>query len=136
MSAYDICPPTERYHEESMVLRELSRKEDELYSQLDRSYDKTRRSEALTHRDKRNRINRVVQELSEEAKTQTTSRMFTLKRLQREKNHWFSHSKLNICQRIVKNNTNMLSRFICASSCYCCHRALLASEMSSFAYGC
>ena len=93
MSTYDISPPTDRYHEESMTLRELSRREDELYNQLDRSYDKARRAEALSHREKRNRINRFVQDLSDEAKTQTVCRMFTIKRLTREKNHWFSHSE-------------------------------------------
>lgn len=96
MSTYDISPPTERYHEESSQLRDLSRKENERYNALERSHDKRLRAEALISKEKRERINRVIQELSEEAKVQTTSRMFTIKRLAREKNHWFSHGVLTI----------------------------------------
>ncbi|CAL1701359.1 unnamed protein product [Somion occarium] len=91
MSTYDISPPSERYQDESLQLRDLSHKEDMAYLAADRSSDRAKRLMASNHRERRNRINTVVAALSEEAKQQTVSRMFTIKRLAREKSHWFAH---------------------------------------------
>lgn len=93
LSTYDLAPPAARYDEECATLRALSREEDSKYIAADRSPDRTRRRTAFTHREKRNRINSHVQLLSQEFREQTAARAFTIKRLAREKQHWFSHSR-------------------------------------------
>ncbi|KAL1944225.1 hypothetical protein VTO73DRAFT_3410 [Trametes versicolor] len=92
MSTYDLSPPAAKYDEECATLRTLSRTEDSLYISADRSADRAKRMTANTHRDKRNRINTIVGMLSQELKEQTAARAFTIKRLAREKHHWFSHN--------------------------------------------
>lgn len=93
MSTYDLSPPAAKYDEECATLRTLSRTEDSLYISADRSADRAKRMTANTHREKRNRINTIVGMLSQELKEQTAARAFTIKRLAREKHHWFSHSE-------------------------------------------
>ncbi|RDX55708.1 hypothetical protein OH76DRAFT_1461168 [Lentinus brumalis] len=92
MSTYDLSPPAARYDEECATLRALSRTEDSLYIAADRSADRARRMTATVHRDRRNRINMVVSQLNQELKEQTAARAFTIKRLAREKQHWFAHN--------------------------------------------
>ncbi|CDO68724.1 hypothetical protein BN946_scf184652.g51 [Trametes cinnabarina] len=91
LSTYDLSPPAAKYDEECATLRTLSRQEDSLYIAADRSSDRTKRMTATSHRDKRNRINAIVNALSQELKEQTAARAFTIKRLAREKQHWFAH---------------------------------------------
>ncbi len=93
LSTYDLSPPAAKYDEECATLRTLSRQEDSMYITADRSADRAKRMTAPAHRDKRNRINAVVQQLSEELKEQTAARAFTIKRIAREKQHWFAHSE-------------------------------------------
>lgn len=93
MSTYDLSPPTAKYEEESQILRTLSRQEDTMYNIADRSSDRAKRLTANVHREKRNRMNIAAQELTNEAKDHTAARSFTIKRLGREKQHWFAHSK-------------------------------------------
>ncbi|TBU49613.1 transcription factor/nuclear export subunit protein 2-domain-containing protein [Dichomitus squalens] len=92
LSTYDLSPPAARYDEECTALRTLSRAEDSNYNQADRSADRAKRMTANTYRDRRNRINAVVSALSQEFKEQTANRAFTIKRLAREKHHWFAHN--------------------------------------------
>ncbi|KAI0650660.1 transcription factor/nuclear export subunit protein 2-domain-containing protein [Trametes meyenii] len=92
MSTYDLSPPTAKYDEECATLRTLSRTEDTLSLQADRSMDRAKRATAGTHREKRNRINAIVAMLGQELKEQAAARSFTIKRLAREKQHWFSHN--------------------------------------------
>ncbi|KAI0832504.1 transcription factor/nuclear export subunit protein 2-domain-containing protein [Trametes gibbosa] len=92
MSTYDLSPPALKYDDECTALRALSRAEDSLCIAADRSADRAKRMSANTHREKRNRINMIVSKLSEELKEQTVARAFTIKRLAREKQHWFSHN--------------------------------------------
>ncbi|KAI9000935.1 transcription factor/nuclear export subunit protein 2-domain-containing protein [Trametes punicea] len=92
MSTYDLSPPASKYDEECATLRTLSRTEDSLYIAADRSSDRAKRMTANSHREKRNRINAIVNMLSQELKEQTAARAFTIKRLAREKQHWFSHN--------------------------------------------
>ncbi|OSD04328.1 hypothetical protein PYCCODRAFT_1444038 [Trametes coccinea BRFM310] len=91
LSTYDLSPPAAKYDEECATLRTLSRQEDSLYIAADRSSDRVKRMTANSHRDKRNRINAIVNALSQELKEQTAARVFTIKRLSREKQHWFAH---------------------------------------------
>ncbi len=91
LSTYDLSPPTSKYEEECNALRSLSRQEDGLYTSADRSSDRAKRATAYTHREKRNRMNGFVIVLLEEMKQQTAARSFTIKRLAREKLHWFAH---------------------------------------------
>ncbi|KAL7282472.1 hypothetical protein ACG7TL_003943 [Trametes sanguinea] len=91
LSTYDLSPPAAKYDEECAALRTLSRQEDSLYIAADRSSDRVKRMTANSHRDKRNRINAIVNALSQELKEQTAARVFTIKRLSREKQHWFAH---------------------------------------------
>ena len=98
LSTYDLSPPTSRYEEESNALRALSRHEDGLWLAAERSSDRTKRLEAVKHRQRRERFNTFITLLGQEMKEQTASRSFTIKRLAKEKNHWFSHSK---CQFVV-----------------------------------
>ncbi|KAJ7283481.1 transcription factor/nuclear export subunit protein 2-domain-containing protein [Mycena rebaudengoi] len=80
LSTYDLSPPSTKYDDEVANLRNLSRQED---SQLT----------ASSHRARRERYNAFVNTLAQEYKQQTVLRAFTIKRLAREKQHWFSHSR-------------------------------------------
>ncbi|TFY55341.1 hypothetical protein EVG20_g9356 [Dentipellis fragilis] len=92
LSTYDLSPPASKYDEECAALRTLSRQEDSKYISADRSSDRTRRQGAYVHRSRRDRYNQFVDTLSRELKEQTVSRMYTIKRLNKEKAHWFAHS--------------------------------------------
>ena len=82
-----------RYEEEFASLRSQARSEDSQASIASHSSDRTKRATVAVHRDKRKRIESVLDKLSRELKDQTASRSFTIKRLAREKQHWFAHSK-------------------------------------------
>ncbi|KAI9512728.1 transcription factor/nuclear export subunit protein 2-domain-containing protein [Russula earlei] len=91
LSTYDLAPPAARYEEEGAALRTLSRQEDSKYTMADRSSDRMKRQSAQAHRAKRDRYAQFAQTLAQELKTQAASRRFTIKRLSKEKAHWFSH---------------------------------------------
>jgi THO complex subunit 2 len=91
LSTYDLAPPASRYEEEGAALRVLSRQEDTKYTMADRSSDRTKRQGAPAHRARRDRYAQFVQTLAQELKTQAASRRYTIKRLAKEKAHWFSH---------------------------------------------
>lgn len=93
LSTYDLSPPASRYDEECTVLRLLSRSEDSKFVIAERSADRVKHSTAPIHKERRNRINDVVSKLGQEFKEQTAARAFTIKRLAREKQHWFAHSE-------------------------------------------
>lgn len=93
LSSYDLSPPTAKYSEEVSNLAALSRQEDVAYTSAERSVDRSRRATAAMHREKRNRLNEVVSLLTKEMREQADARSFTIKRLAREKQHWFAHSK-------------------------------------------
>ena len=93
LSTYDLSPPAARYDEEGAALRALSRQEDSKYIAADRSSDRMKRPTASIHRARRDRYNLFVNTLAQEFKEQTTSRVFTMKRLAREKLHWFAHCR-------------------------------------------
>ncbi|KAF7355034.1 THO complex subunit 2 [Mycena sanguinolenta] len=92
LSTYDLSPPSAKYDKEVANLRNLSRQEDSAYNSADRSSDRSIRLTASSHRNRRDRYNAFVGTLGQEFKQQTLLRAFTLKRLAREKQHWFSHS--------------------------------------------
>jgi THO complex subunit 2 len=91
LSVYDIAPPSSKYNEEGAKLRALSRQEDSKFNVADRSADRAKRSTATTHRTRRDRYNSFVNILAQEFKEQTISRQFTIRRLAKEKQHWFAH---------------------------------------------
>ncbi|KAL4082005.1 transcription factor/nuclear export subunit protein 2-domain-containing protein [Scleroderma yunnanense] len=91
LSMYDLAPPSARYDDECAALRTLSHQEDAKYISADRSADRSKRLTASAHRAKRDRYNAFVNTLAQEFKEQAESRIFTLKRLAREKHHWFAH---------------------------------------------
>jgi THO complex subunit 2 len=91
LSTYDLAPPAARYEEEGAALRSLSRQEDSKYTLADRSSDRLKRQGAPAHRARRDRYAQFAQTLAQELKTQAASRRFTIKRLSKEKAHWFSH---------------------------------------------
>lgn len=91
LSTYDLVPPLAKYNEENIALRTLSKQEDAKLYSAERSSDRAKRQGALLHRQRRERYNSFANMLTQELKEQTVSRQFTLKRLAREKNHWFSH---------------------------------------------
>ena len=93
LSTYDLSPPAARYDEEGAALRTLSRQEDSKYITADRSADRNKRLTAPSHRTRRDRYNTAVNTLAQEFKEQTASRVFTMKRLAREKSHWFAHCR-------------------------------------------
>ncbi|KAF8639741.1 hypothetical protein AX17_001003 [Amanita inopinata Kibby_2008] len=92
LSTYDLTPPASKYDEEGAALRTLSRQEDSRYIAADRSADRAKRMTAPSHRTRRDRYNTYVNLLAQEFKEQAISREFTIKRLAREKQHWFAHS--------------------------------------------
>ncbi|KAH7888047.1 transcription factor/nuclear export subunit protein 2-domain-containing protein [Phlebopus sp. FC_14] len=94
LSMYDLAPPASRYDEECAALRTLSRQEDAKYINADRYADRARKLTASSHKAKRDRYNAFGNTLAQEFKEQTASREFTLKRLAREKQHWFAHVEL------------------------------------------
>ena len=87
---YDIAPPGSKYDEEGAKLRALSRQEDSKYNAADRSPDRAKRLTATAHRTKRDRYTFFVNLLAQEFKEQTISRQFTIKRLTKERQHWFA----------------------------------------------
>ncbi|KAI0729395.1 transcription factor/nuclear export subunit protein 2-domain-containing protein [Fomitopsis betulina] len=107
LSTYELAPPAARYDEECSTLRNLSRQEDSKYISAERSSDRTKRQKSYLHRDRRNRYNQYIHMLGEELKEQTAVRVFTIKRLAREKQHWFTHfpgvgvSAMPIAQTLV-----------------------------------
>ncbi|KAF8165073.1 transcription factor/nuclear export subunit protein 2-domain-containing protein [Crassisporium funariophilum] len=92
LSTYDLTPPSTKYDEESSKLKTLSRQEDSKYIAADRSADRSKRLSASSHRTRRDRYTTFVNVLANEFKEQTVFRAFTIKRLAREKQHWFSHA--------------------------------------------
>lgn len=94
LSMYDLAPPSARYDDECAALRTLSHQEDAKYISADRSADRSKRLTASAHRARRDRYNAFVNTLAQEFKEQAESRVFTLKRLAREKYHWFAHGRL------------------------------------------
>ncbi|KAF7301535.1 hypothetical protein MIND_00719000 [Mycena indigotica] len=92
MSSYDIAPPVTKYEEHNKILKELSAMEDTKYNQADRSPDRNIRVTAASHRHRRDRYNQFLNSLAQELKQQTLLRAFTIKRLAREKAHWFAHA--------------------------------------------
>ena len=94
LSTYDLAPPTTKYEDESNALRTLSRQEDSLYLSAERSSDRTKRMDASKYRVRRDRYNEFIVKLGREVKEQLASRSFTIKRLAREKQHWFAHGML------------------------------------------
>ncbi|GLB33487.1 putative THO complex subunit 2 N-terminus [Lyophyllum shimeji] len=91
LSTYDLSPPAAKYDEEGTALMALSRQEDAKYMAADRSSDRAKRATAPSHRARRDRYLNTAMALTQEFKDQTASRAFTMKRLAREKAHWFSH---------------------------------------------
>lgn len=63
-----------------------------MYNQAEHSKSWHDRATAYKHRDKRNRYNAFIDILRDEFKQQLAARFFTIKRLAREKQHWFAHS--------------------------------------------
>ncbi|KAJ7591413.1 transcription factor/nuclear export subunit protein 2-domain-containing protein [Mycena floridula] len=92
LSTYDLMPPAARYREESEALQALSRQEDAKYAAADRSADRAKRLTATSHRQRRDRYNNFHDILRQELDQQTDSRAFTIKRLAREKLHWFAQA--------------------------------------------
>jgi Transcription factor/nuclear export subunit protein 2 len=81
MSLYDINPPFSRYDQENTRLRTLSKEaNDNILALKDVSANKARRE----------RLNSTIDSLSREMRDHIIAREFTIKRLQREKSHWFN----------------------------------------------
>lgn len=97
LSTYDLTPPGARYEEELVTLRALAQQEDYQANVSERSMDRTKRQNGIQHRDRRSRYTAFVDMLGREYKEQTIARAFTIKRLAREKQHWFAHSE---CTRV------------------------------------
>ena len=105
LSTYELAPPAARYDEECSTLRNLSRQEDSKYISAERSSDRTKRQTSYLHKDRRNRYNQYIHMLGQELKEQTAVRVFTIKRLAREKQHWFTHCELPPCRRVHLHST-------------------------------
>jgi len=114
LSMYDIAPPSSKYDEEGARLRTLSRQEDAKYNAADRSADRAKRSSAAAHRNRRDRYTAFVNILAQEFKEQTVSRQFTIKRLAREKQHWFAHCKSAFLIALKKVSSLSSFQFIAA----------------------
>jgi THO complex subunit 2 len=91
LSTYDLAPPTSRYNEETKNLANLSRQEDSKAYSAERSADRATRAKASLHRARREQCNAAQTTLNQEFKEQTEMRSFTLRRITREKMHWFAH---------------------------------------------
>jgi THO complex subunit 2 len=92
LSTYDLSPPLSKYEEEMASLKAASRAEDLAISHAERSSDRSLRQKASLFRQRRDRYNDYAQTLSQEAKDQSIMRTFTIRRMSREKQHWFAHA--------------------------------------------
>jgi THO complex subunit 2 len=101
LSTYDLSPPAAKYDEESAALLALSRQEDVKLLAAERSSDRAKRLTAPSHRSRRERYYNTAVALTQEFKDQTASRAFTMKRLAREKLHWFSHGTSYSCDECI-----------------------------------
>lgn len=106
LAMYDLAPPAAKYEEEGQALRALARSEDGLYNAADRSASRAVRQTASLHRQKRDRYTTHVNLLAQEFKEQATMREFTLKRLEKEKTHWFSNCKSFFVVHLILNYMN------------------------------
>lgn len=131
---YDLSPPATRYDEEGAALRTLSRQEDAKYISADRSSDRAKRLTASSHRAKRDRCNAFVNTLAQEFKEQTASRVFTLKRLAREKQHWFAHGEF-VPSSAIYVTYLLLSRASLCCFGICHHRTLHPTTLFVITYG-
>ena len=91
-------------------MRALSRQEDYKYIAADRSSDRAKRLTASSHRVRRARYNDFVNLLAQEYKEQAASRVFTIKRLAREKQHWFAGGKYILPFLLAKALITVLRR--------------------------
>lgn len=133
LSTYDLAPPAASYDEEVAALRTLSRQEDSKYISADRSSDRTKRMTANSHRERRNRYNTFINVLGQEFKEQTVARAFTIKRLVREKQHWFSHCKVTASHG--RQSTHLFSSVQSYCSCRIPSQALYTTTLHDLAYG-
>ncbi|EKM59356.1 uncharacterized protein PHACADRAFT_191704 [Phanerochaete carnosa HHB-10118-sp] len=92
LSTYDLSPPASKYEEETSNLRKLSLEADRAYNAAEKSDSWVERNNSYKHRERRNRYNVFIDMLRDELKQQTAARAFTIKRLAREKQHWFAHN--------------------------------------------
>ncbi|KAE9385705.1 hypothetical protein BT96DRAFT_1006795 [Gymnopus androsaceus JB14] len=125
LSMYDLSPPAARYDEEGAALRTLSRQEDGKYNACEKSADRSRRAMASSHRARRDRFNSFAQTLTQEFKQQTVLRVFTLKRLGHEKQHWFT----NVTSAAQKQTQALL--LLDAFLKHCIHPRSLLSPMDA-----
>lgn len=88
MSLYDINPPFSRYDQENTRLRTLSKEANDNILAL---------KDVSTNKAKRERLNSTIDSLSREMKNHIVAREFTIKRLQREKSHWFTVTGTILC---------------------------------------
>lgn len=93
LSTYELSPPVSRYEEETAFLAQLSREEDAAGAEAERSPDRAKRAKAYLFRERRKRYTHFIDLLRHELKEQTSVRSFTIKRLAKEKQHWFAHSR-------------------------------------------
>lgn len=132
---YDLAPPSTKYDEENNKLRQAARNEDSKYTAADRSTDRNKRLTANGHRTKRDRFNKYSALLIQESKAQAMSRQFTIKRLAREKAHWFAHCRLLLCDtlrgEVDRFNRSQIPNIVCRNI-----RKLYSSSLSFVAHGC
>lgn len=127
MSLYDINPPFSRYDQENTRLRTLSKEaNDNILALKDVSANKARRE----------RLNSTIDSLSREMRDHIIAREFTIKRLQREKSHWFTiaGTVLHVLQLVIINKTIVISdRADLATQIiqYCIHPRSLISPMDA-----
>lgn len=91
LSTYDLSPPLSKYEEEMASLKSSSRSEDQALSRAEKSSDRITRQQSSTYRQRRDRYNDFAQTLSQEVKDQSLMRAATIRRMSREKQHWFEH---------------------------------------------
>ncbi|GJE84409.1 THO complex subunit 2 [Phanerochaete sordida] len=96
LSTYDLAPPALKYEEETTNLRRMSAEADHAYNAAEKSDSWYERANSYKHRERRNRYNHFIDVLRGELKEQTAARAFTIKRLAREKQHWFAHNPKGI----------------------------------------
>jgi hypothetical protein len=134
LSTYDLSPPGAKYDEDVSALRALSRQEDSKYIAAERSADRSKRLTASSHRARRARCNDFVNHLTQEYKEQTASRVFTIKRLAREKQHWFGGGTRTapfLCKILTTTLRRQGPR-----PCVFGDRALHPTSLAPLTYGC
>ena len=93
LSAYDLMPPTAKYEEASQSAQRVFNDHILAVKRMERNEKRKFQLLVEKHKMEKDRYQKVVDALSMELREQLAVRAYTIKRIAREKLHWFAHSE-------------------------------------------